>query len=193
MIQFEPLISWPWAYLFAFLILGLLDVQIYWIQKSADSILKKRIKTVLNTLFFVSLVAFIFQPKVGYRDSGNGILVYTADVSREQIKYWKDSLNLKKDLKMALYRGEPGPVYLLGDDFSQLDLLKFSGQNVKCISDPKAEGLSFLNWKGILRQGETQTIYGKLHSCDSIRLKITQAGSVLAEMALDKVDGEFKL
>lgn len=193
MIQFEPLISWTWAYIFAFLILGLLSVQIYWIQKSADSTLKKRIKTVLNTLFFVSLVAFIFQPKVGYRNSETGILVYSADVSREQIRYWKDSLNLKKDLRIALYRGEPGPVYLLGDGFSQLDLLKFSGQNVKCISDPKAQGLSFLNWKGILRQGEIQTIYGKLHSGDSIRMKIIQAGEVLAEMTLDKGDGEFKL
>ncbi|UZD23984.1 hypothetical protein [Algoriphagus halophytocola] len=193
MIQFEPLISWPWAYLFILLIACILGIQLYWIYRSKDSSLKKWVKTVLNSLFFLVLITFILQPSWRYSNPGNGLLLYSEDVSKEQIRFWKDSLNLKKELKINTYHGEPGPIYLLGADFSRLDLLKFSGEKVNWIPFSDHQGLSFLNWKAILKQGENQTIYGYLNVRDSAHLKLIQGEEVLAEQHLKNGKTEFKL
>lgn len=193
MIQFEPLLSWTWTWIFILAIMVVLAVQLFWIAKSTHRPARKWLKIIVNCAVFFVLAAYLVQPVWEISRLDHGILVVSKSISKDQIRYWKDSLQLKEALRIDHYHGEGNPVYLLGPDFSQLDLLKFKNKKLHWIQEENAGELSFLSWKGVLRQGETQTIAGKLVVEDSAHLVLSQAGEKLSETFLKDGPADFKL
>lgn len=192
MIQFAPLLSWTWTWIFIAVIMTLLAVQLLWITKRTLSPARKWLKSILNAALLFALTGYLLQPVWKSSRSEEGILVVSNSISNEKIRYWKDSLKLKEAIRFDTYRGEGNPVYLLGSEFSQLDLMKFKNKKLHWIQEENAGELSFLSWKGVLRQGETQTIAGKLVVEDSAHLVLSQAGVELAEAFLKAGPSDFK-
>ncbi|MDR7130128.1 hypothetical protein J2X69_002475 [Algoriphagus sp. 4150] len=193
MIQFEPLISWPWAWVFAGAIIVLFGFQLSWILKANFEAWRKAVKISLNVLFALVLIAYMFQPVWILGRPAEAVMVHSASITKDKIRFWKDSLGIKKTVKITDYNQEGNPVYLLGDDFTQTELLKFEAKDIHWIPEIKQGSISFLEWKGILREGELQTVSGKIEANDSLRITLVQQGEILAETILEPNLGGFKL
>jgi len=193
MIQFEPLISWTWAWLFALAILIIFGFQLFWIQKSNLKAVRKTIKIVLNAFLSVVFIGYVFQPVWKSTKPEQAVLVHSSSTEKSKVRGWKDSLNVKKVLDIANYEGEGNPVYLLGPDFSRAELLKIGNKNIQWISDSEPSSISFLEWKGILRQGEKQVLKGKIETQDSLRISLSQQGEQVSETLLIPYLGAFNL
>ncbi|WPR76227.1 hypothetical protein [Algoriphagus sp. NG3] len=193
MIQFDPLISWNWAWLIAVLICAILGFQFLWIFKSELNGFRKTVKLTLNTLFCLLLISYIFQPVWSSDKDEEAILVHSTKVARGKVRFWKDSLEVRNSMPIDKYQGTGNPVYLLGDDFSESELLKISGKEIQWITDLEYGSIVFLEWKGILREGENQVVKGKIESSDSLEVLLAQQGEVASKTFTDPHTGTFSL
>ncbi|WP_439489794.1 hypothetical protein [Algoriphagus sp.] len=193
MIQFEPLISWTWAWLFAGAIMVIFGFQLSWILKSNHKGWRKTVKISLNALFVLVLITYLVQPVWKSNQPAEAVVVHSASISKEKLRYWKDSLGIKKTETIADYNRHGNPVYLLGTDFTQADLLKFTAKEVRWIADSEYGSISFLEWKGILREGELQIVNGKMETQDSLKIILSQQGEILAETVTDVNSGAFRV
>ncbi|WP_192350748.1 hypothetical protein [Algoriphagus sp. Y33] len=193
MIQFEPLISWTWAWVFAGAIMVIFGFQLFWTLKSKHKGWRKAVKVSLNALFAFVLIAYLVQPVWKSDQPAEAVVVHSVSISKDKIRYWKDSLGIKKTVAIADYGGQGNPVYLLGPDFTQTDLLKFTAKDVRWIQDVEYGSIRFLEWKGMLRDGEMQAVNGKIETGDSVRITLAQQGETLAETVTDPDTGAFRL
>lgn len=193
MIQFEPLISWTWSWLFAFAFGVTLAFQLFWIFRTDLSSFRKAIKSALNTLFVIILIAYVFQPNWSSDSPEKAILVHSSAYSKDEIRFWKDSLNVKTAVELSRFQGEGNPVYLLGSDFSQAELLKIGNKQIQWISDIEYSSIYFLEWKGILKEGEIQKLNGKIESKDSLKISLKQEDEVISKTGSDANSGTFSL
>ncbi|RAI88463.1 hypothetical protein [Algoriphagus yeomjeoni] len=193
MIHFEPILSWIWAWLFAVVILTILVVQLFWIGKSDLKPSGKAIKGSLNALFSLLLIGYIFQPSWRSSNPEQAVLVYSGSTQKSTLNYFRDSLDLKKSYDITKYKGEGNPVYLLGNDFSKVDLLSLGEKEILWISESEPSSISFLEWKGILRKGEMQTINGRIVAQDSLKISLSQQGELLSETRVAPSSGIFSI
>ncbi|MEB2777936.1 hypothetical protein SYJ56_21660 [Algoriphagus sp. D3-2-R+10] len=193
MIQFEPLISWTWAWLFVGAIIVIFCFQLLWILKSNHKAWRKAVKISLNVLFALVLITYMFQPIWISNRPAEAVLVHSAAITKDKLRYWKDSLEIKKSVAITDYKSLGNPIYLLGSDFTQRDLLKFTAKDVRWIVDIEYGSIIFLDWKGMLREGELQAVNGRIETSDSLRIILTQQGETLAETIADPSSGTFSL
>lgn len=193
MINFEPLISWPWAILIGLILLLILGWQLYLIVRAEVSKGRKILKSGLILLFTFLMLGYIFQPILEFASSDKGVLIYSKEVGKDRISFWKDSLKIKKAQNFRKFDGEGSPIFLLGDNFSQEELWSLNGKELNWISDPQPNQLTFLEWKGMLRQGEVQAIYGKINSEDSVHLKLVSQNHIVKELTAEPNSKGLKL
>ncbi|PZX53395.1 hypothetical protein LV84_03119 [Algoriphagus ratkowskyi] len=193
MIQFEPLVSGIWSWLFAGMMLLILSFQLVWVLKSSLSLGRKTARIALNTLLALVLIAYVFQPVWKSIKPEQGVIVYASNVVKEDISFWKDSLNIKKAITIQKYTGEGNPVYLIGTEFSSTDLLEIGRKDIHWIGENELNSISYLEWKGILRQGENQTVAGRIEKQDSVTVSLSQQGVLVSETILIPNSGSFKL
>lgn len=192
MIQFEPLISWSWAWLFAVAICVILCVQLFWILKTSLSSSRKAIRMALNFLFGLLLIAYVFQPTWTSNRPEEAILLYSSEQANHEIGFWRDSLKVKRTKEISKFQGDGNPVYLLGSDFSENELLGLGNKDFRWITDSERGSITYLNWKGILRKGEMQVVKGRIEATDTLRLSLAQQGELLAETIIEANSGIFE-
>ncbi|WP_339700659.1 hypothetical protein [Algoriphagus aquimarinus] len=83
------------------------------------------VKLALNALFCIVLLGYLLQPAWISEGPEEAILIHSSASKKDEIRFWKDSLSVKKSVDIRKYQGEGNPVYLLGSDFSEAELLKF--------------------------------------------------------------------
>ncbi|WP_339752437.1 hypothetical protein [Algoriphagus aquimarinus] len=193
MIHFEPLISGTWTWLFAAAIILILGVQLFWILNADLKTSRKVIKIALNALFSLILFGYLLQPIWTSSKPEEAVLIHSTGTTKEKVRFWKDSLSVKKSVDIRKFQGEGNPVYLLGSDFSEAELLKIGDRDIQWVSDIEDGALSFLDWKGILREGEMQTVNGRIESSESLKISISQQGEILAETISELNKGAFSL
>ena len=193
MIQFEPLISWNWAWFIALVISVILVLQLIWILKAELIRERKVIKIALNVGFCLLLIAYIFQPVWFLGKAGEAVLVHSSGYDKKEIRFWKDSLKIRNAIPISKFKGVGNPVYLLGSDFSAIDLLRLGERDFRWISNFESGSVTFLKWKGILREGEVQRINGRIASKDSLEISIRQQGEVLTKNHSELSSGTFNL
>ncbi|SFB00888.1 hypothetical protein [Algoriphagus aquimarinus] len=193
MIHFEPLISGTWSWLFAAAIILILGVQLFWILNADLKTSRKVIKIALNALFSLLLLGYLLQPIWTSSKPEEAVLIHSTASTKEKVRFWKDSLSVKKSVDIRKFQGEGNPVYLLGSDFSEAELLKIGDRDIQWVSDIEDGALSFLDWKGILREGEMQTVNGRIESSESLKISISQQGEILAETISELNEGAFSL
>jgi hypothetical protein len=193
MIYFEPVISWTWAWIFAAALVVILCIQVFWISKSSLSSGRKVLRSVLNVLLVLVLIAYVFQPDWKSSKPEQAVLLISSNMERDQLNFWKDSLDVKKVIEISKYQGQGNPVYLLGSDFSRIELLKIGKKDIRWIQNTEPRSMSFLEWKAILSQGERQVIKGRMVSNDSLKISLSQQAEVVAETMILPHSGIFSL
>lgn len=193
MIHFEPLISWTWAWLFALAVIVILGFHLFWIQKSNLRAARKAVKLALNALLSLALISYVFQPVWKSTKPEQAALIYSSNTEPSKISFWKDSLKIKKAFEIAKYKGEGNPVYLLGSDFSNVELLRLGNKKIHWIPQSELGSISFLEWRGILRQDEKQVIRGNIETTDSLRISLSQQEELVKETVAAPNSGAFSL
>lgn len=194
MIQFAPLVPWP----FLFLILGMTllsgGIPIFLNWESGVSAQKILIKTGLLLLFGLFLSLFLLQPSRKISSDKAVVLVYSEEVEQAEIQYWKDSLGITKTKAIADFQPDGSRVLLLGKGFSKENLYPIHDLNPRWILPEKNREISELSWKGFVRKGEKQRMnYRFFSEGDSAKLQVKQGETTLASTDLKKGWNEGEL
>lgn len=192
MMQLNPSIPITWVIIFSVLVLLIFGVQLYIIFNSKISGKKKVIKVLLNSLLGFSFILFLIQPNWSRNLGSDPVLVYSNDISLDKIKSLKDSLGLKRDAKIEEYKGSGNPVYLFGQNYSELELNKLRGKSVKWIENSLINEFNYLKWKGIVRTGEIQNIIGELPVDKVTTLVLKSQNQVIKQDTLNVGQNRFE-
>ncbi|RIW12778.1 hypothetical protein D0X99_18470 [Algoriphagus lacus] len=187
MMEFAPLVTWPilLGILFLAALSGGIAVFFHW--KNGASAQKIWIKSGLLVLFLLFFGLFLLQPGRVLRENEEAILVYSEDVDQEILRFWQDSLKLKKTVSIENFQQEGRKVFLLGEQFSNESLYHFRDQSFQWILPETDQQISDLTWKGYVRKGESQRLSYRIFSKkDSSKLEIRQGEIELAASDLRK-------
>lgn len=193
MIQFQPDISWIYAFLLAGLMLCLLGFVGFKTWNSSLSINRKLIRITLNAVLSIFLIGLIFQPVWEVTKATEATLVFPKEMKKVRIQFWKDSLGIQKTARIDQLKPEANPVYLIGIDYSFEQLHQISDRQVQIIPENKVGEIGFLDWKGILRQGEIQKIHGSIHVDSTTEISIKLGEEILDQDTLQAGNDDFEL
>ncbi len=193
MIQFLPDISWIWAFLLSGVILCLLGFVGYKTWNSNLSSNRKLLRISLNAVLSLFLIGLIFQPVWEVTIAIEATLVFPKEMEKGRIQFWKDSLGIEKAGRIDQLRPESNPVYLVGTDYSLEQLHQISDRRIQMIPENLIGEFGFLNWKGILRQGEIQKIQGIIQVDSLIQISIRLGEEILDQDTLEPGNDDFKL
>ncbi|MDI1323380.1 MAG: hypothetical protein PSV36_11570 [Algoriphagus sp.] len=193
MIQFQPDISWIYAFLLSGLILCLLGFVGFKTWNSNLSANRKLLRISLNAVLSLFLIGLIFQPVWEVTKATEPTLVFPKEMKKDRIQFWKDSLGIQKAGRIDQLKPESNPVYLVGTDYSSEQLHQISDRQVQMIPENKVEEFEFLDWKGILRQGEIQKIQGSIQVGSPTEISIRLGEEILDQVTLEQGIKEFEL
>jgi len=193
MMVFEPIVSPIFAWIFGIVILFLIGILVFQIQKGDFSPRRKALKQLLNSLFFLVLLFFIANPVWEIERNSNPVLIISEDLEEADLDFWKDSLGIQKVILIKDFKPNSDSVILLGKDFSEQFLYAVRAKSVNWIIPNSDKELAFLGFKGILRHGETQEIQGRLPLKSGAVLSISQTGNELETQVLDRDQDSFQL
>ena len=193
MIQFQPDISWIYAFLLAGLILCLLGFVGFKTLNSSLSLNRKLLRISLNALLSMFLIGLIFQPVWEVTKPTEATLVFPKEMEKDRIQFWKDSLGIQKSARIDQLKPEANPVYLIGTDYSLEQLHQIRDRRVQMIPENKVGEFGFLEWKGILRQGEIQKIQGSIQVDSLTEISIRLGEEILDQDTLLPGNDDFKL
>ena len=193
MIQFQPDISWIYAFLLAGLILCLLGFVGYKTWNSSLSSNRKLLRISLNAVLSLFLIGLIFQPVWEVTVATESTLIFPKDMEKGRIQFWKDSLGIEKAGRIDQLRPESTPIYLVGTDYSLEQLHQINVRQVQMIPENRIGEFEFLDWKGILRQGEIQKIQGSIQVDSLTEISIRLGEEILDQDTLEPGNDDFEL
>lgn len=193
MIQFQPDISWIWAFLLAGVILCLLGFLGFKTWNTSLSANRKLLRISLNAVLSLFLIGLIFQPVWEVSKTTEPTLVFPKQMKKERIQFWKDSLGIQKTARIDQLKPESNPVYLVGTDYSPEQLHQISDRQVQMVPEKKVGEFGFLEWKGILRQGEIQKIQGSIQVDSPTEISILLGEEILDQDTLQPGNDDFEL
>jgi hypothetical protein len=191
--EFEPIVSPIFVWIFGVVILVVIGLIAFRIQKGDFSPRRKVVKQLLNSLFFLGLFVFIVNPVWQIEQNSNPVLIISEDLEKEALDFWKDSLGGRKVISISDYNSNSDSVILLGKDFSKAFRYGLRSKSVNWIFPNSDQELAFLDYKGILRQGERQEIQGRMQLKRGSILSISQAGNELETQVLERDQETFQL
>lgn len=187
MMEFNPMISLPILIGIIFLaaLAGGIPIFLQW--KSGITSRRVWIKSGLLSLFLMFFGLFLLQPSRPVSSDEERVLVYSNEVNRELIQFWRDSLEIKKAVSIENYQQEGSQVFLLGEQFSKASFYPFRSQTVSWILPEKDRQISDLSWKGYIRKGEKQRLRYRIFSeNESAKLALKEGKLELASAELEK-------
>ncbi|MDG1277269.1 MAG: hypothetical protein P8O16_08315 [Algoriphagus sp.] len=193
MMDFEPIVSPLFAWIFGIGIAALLIFQAIQIQKSDFTPKRKGVKQLLNTFLFSALLVFMLNPLWNYEQISKPILLVSEEVEKSEIDFWKDSLGVEKVLSAEDFQSNSDSLILLGNDFAKNFLYSIRAKSVDWIIPSEADNPEFLEWKGILYQGENQKIRLKMDLISGSTISIFQEGNELEKIEFDSDRNSLEL
>lgn len=193
MIQFQPDISWIWAFLLAGVILCLLGFLGFKTWNTSLSSSRKLLRISLNAILSLFLIGLIFQPVWEVSNTTEPTLVFPKEMEKERIQFWKDSLGIQKSARIDQLKPEANPVYLVGTDYSLEQFHQISDRQILMIPENKVGEIGFLDWKGILRQGDIQKIKGSIQVDSLTEISILFGDDILDQVTLKPGNDDFEL
>ncbi|WP_111671189.1 hypothetical protein [Algoriphagus litoralis] len=187
MMEFNPMTSLPM--LIGILVLTALagGIPILFQLKSGIASGKIWIKSGLLSLFLLFFGLFLLQPSRLVSEDDDSVLVFSDEVDRELIRFWQDSLEIKKAVSIDDYQESGQQVFLLGEYFSKESLYPVRNQNLNWILPENDQQISDLAWKGYVRKGEKQRLQYRIFSeKDSAKLNLQQGEIELSKIILAK-------
>ncbi|ERM82283.1 hypothetical protein P872_19050 [Rhodonellum psychrophilum GCM71 = DSM 17998] len=193
MIDFTPYFPFSWTMLFVSVLVVLWGLQLFWFWKSRASGKRKAIKSLLSSWLTLVLIAFLLQPNWQTSQSSAPVLIYSNKIPKEKRDFLKDSLKVDKILAKQDYNQEGNPVYLLGQDYGMPFLQSLKGKTIHWIPDIPKGQLSFLEWKGMIRQGEIQQVSGSFFQSDAAKIELQLNGETINAQELGPSQTTFRL
>lgn len=186
--------STEWIALFSGLMVILLILQLVLIQRNHRSTPgRKAVKTGLNLLFFLSLILLLLQPHFYREYIPQNILVYHTDVSQDFIDNLSDSLNIEEAISIDDYKSSADNIYLVGQQYNPVQLGKLQQANITWIPYLAAAAVTNIQWNGLLRHGQTQTIYGNYRSDEESMLSLRFGDEILDSVLVGPNNPIFRL
>jgi hypothetical protein len=192
MMEFEPVVSPIFVWIFGVVILILIGLIVFRIQKANFSPRRKVLKQLLNSLFLLALIFFIVNPVWETARNSDPVLIIFEDLEKAALDFWKDSLGVRKVISISDYNSNSDSVILLGKDFPKEFRYALRAKSLNWIIPNSDQELGFLDFKGILRQGERQEIQGRMPLKTGSILSILQAGNELETQVLEQDQDTFQ-
>jgi hypothetical protein len=192
MMEFEPIVSPIFVWIFGVVILVLIGILVFRIQKGNFSPRRKVLKQLLNSLFLFALFFLIVNPVWEIARNSDPVLIISEDLGKAALDFWKDSLGVRKVISISDYNPNSDFVILLGKDFPKEFRYALRAKSVNWIIPNSDQELAFLDFKGILRQGERQEIKGRMPLKTGSILSISQAGNELETQVLESGQKAFQ-
>ncbi|WP_026952626.1 hypothetical protein [Algoriphagus mannitolivorans] len=161
---FQPLVSWPFFTGILFLLTLAAGFPIFFQWKRGKSFKRIAVRIILSLLFLLAFSMAVLRPARSSTGTEEGILVYGSGVERDELNFWKDSLQLRKAVALKDFDQGSEKVYLLGDQFEREELYPLKGTEFTWILPERNGMLSEVSWKGFLRKGEMQRLSYKVFS-----------------------------
>ncbi|WP_375446477.1 hypothetical protein [uncultured Fibrella sp.] len=167
-----PALDWnvPATWLLAVLIGVLLVLPIWLISRQrAVSTTRKAVRIALHGLLWLAVLGLWLQPRWQQSLPSGSLLLAADNVPGAYVRETATKLAAKTTLSASAFRAlkttlPVDTVWLLGQVFSGGELSKLSRQVLKWLPYNAPGQLQQLRWKGVVRQGEQQTVSGKMNT-----------------------------
>lgn len=191
---FHFTLTTPFDWLAVLLLGFVLAVQVWGLSRRTTlSANRKRLRIALNGLLWLTLLAFVLQPVWKKPLTVRQALVVGAGVPIAVAKRVQDSLGLEERVTVPTFKSEFEAVTLLGQDFPTPFLSRLSGTALRWVPYHTPDQVEEIQWKGLLRQGELQTVRGRLFSSEKNVLKLRYANRTLDSLNLREGLTNFEL
>ncbi|MFC3881766.1 hypothetical protein ACFOSV_16340 [Algoriphagus namhaensis] len=188
----QPIVSPIFAWVFGIVIVIGFGILIALIQKSDLYSKRKAIKHMLHALLTMALLAFILNPVWLSQPSQKPLLVFSEDLGKSEVDFWKDSLSIEKAVRAENFESNENSLVLLGREFSKEFLYSLRANSLDWVI-PEGKEPNYLNWKGVLTQGEVQKIQLGIDLKSGSGMKLFQAGNEIGEYTVDADQTNFQI
>ncbi|MBO0951711.1 hypothetical protein [Fibrella forsythiae] len=196
-----PPLDWNVAetWLLAALLLVLLVMPIWLIsRKSGVGTNRKAIRIGLHGLLWLAVLGLWLQPRWQQTLPSGKLLIAADNVPADQVRATAASLGIRTTLTASEFRTlttnvPVDTVWLLGQDFPGNELAKLARQVV--IWNPYNVPGQFqqIHWNGIVRQGERQTVSGRINTAEGGMLRLRFGQKTVDSTRLAANDQSFRL
>ncbi|QKZ13601.1 hypothetical protein [Spirosoma sp. KUDC1026] len=163
----------PLTWLTALVLFVLLGVQGWFLFRDRSlSPGKRLLRGGLNLLLWLVVVAYFLQLRWPLDSPERHVLLVGNDVPRAVAQRVSDSLHLTETLTPRTFKETVDSVTLVGQDFPKETLTQLSRAAVEWVPYNQPDQVQDLHYKGLLRQGEQQTVTGWIQSSKKQTLAI---------------------
>jgi hypothetical protein len=185
-------------------LVALLLVQMYliWKQKTISKS-RQLLRYCLNLLLFGLVALWVLQPSWSKPAKSQDLILKSDEVDSEFIQKIADSLVIKNMLTVSDFErkiklkpdfiASLNRIYLVGQSFKPELLSRIVAKNLVWQPYFKPNLAQNLQWQGILRKGETQTVSGKIEVDSPQNLVLKLGEKTLDSVYLNKEATAFKL
>ena len=133
-------------------------IPIYLQGKKGESGRRLLVRILFSILFILAFSMAILRPSYSFLVDSAGVLVYGKDVEKEELNFWKDSLQLRKSISIEDFDQNSEKVYLLGTEWERDKLYPLRNSEIHWLKPERNASISKISWKGFLRKGEKQRL-----------------------------------
>ncbi|MEZ0539524.1 hypothetical protein [Fibrella arboris] len=196
-----PPLDWnvPETWLLAVLLLALLVMPIWFIHRQkGTSTNRKAIRMGLHALLWLAVLGLWLQPR-WQQTLPSGKLVLAADnVPADYVRTTAANLGIKTTMTASTFRSLKSvvpvdTVWLLGQDFSGNELARLARQVVIWTPYDVPGQLQQIQWKGVVRQGERQTVSGRINTAEGGMLRLRFGQKTVDSTRLTANSQSFRL
>ncbi|RYF74636.1 MAG: hypothetical protein EOO39_08250 [Cytophagaceae bacterium] len=196
-----PPLDWnvPATWLLAALLLALLIMPIWLINRQkGTSTSRKAIRMGLHALLWLAVLGLWLQPRWQQTLPSGKLLLVADNVPADYVRATAEKLDIKTTITASTFRALKSTVpvdtvWLLGQDFPGDELAKLSRQVVIWNPYNVPGQLQQIQWKGVVRQGERQTVSGKINTADGGMLRLRFGQKTVDSTRLTANDQSFRL
>ncbi|GAB3314353.1 hypothetical protein GCM10027299_02390 [Larkinella ripae] len=196
----SELLDWIIAVVLAILLL----IQIWLVVKNqALTAQRKGVRLGLNSLLWLILVGYFLEISWVRKGDNQSLILADSSVPDAYVNRLQDSLKIAEtarvsDFKTPVFRtqladGTVDAVTLVGSDFTPDMLGQLSRQTLSWIPYAPEGQLQQLRWQGIIRQGELQTISGRIQLGEKQVIKARFGNQTLDSLELPVGPNTFRL
>mgnify|MGYP005749125813 FL=1 len=157
-LAFHPLVSWSFYFGILIGLILIAGIPLYLQRKKGESGRRILVRILFSILFILTFSMAVLRPSYLVSSDSNGVLVYGKGVEKEEINFWKDSLQLRKPVRIEDFDQNSEKVYLLGNEWEREELYPLKGSEINWIKPERDGSISTISWKGFLRKGEKQRL-----------------------------------
>ena len=192
----QTIINWtsPLTWFIAPALVVLLGVQLWFIVRSGSiSNARKWVRAGLNGLLWLLLVAYFMQFRWSLTRPATHVLLIGDEVPAAFARQVSDSLHVQERLTSRNFKANYDSVTLVGQQFPVETLTQLSQSTVQWIPYNQPDQLQDIRWKGIVRQGERQSVTGSIQSSKAQVLRVQYGRKTLDSVALHEGVNAFAL